>query len=117
MIGAVDVGGDIIPAGLLGIIVTLAGLFIKNMTQDRGAGFDLAGEREQENTRLRTENESLREEIQEQRSLKHAAIGAQAAAAGTLELVRALYDQCTCGALAPLSRLLDRRDHHEGEHP
>lgn len=115
MLTAVEVGTDIVPAGTLGLIVTLAGLFIRNMTQDRGAGFSLADEREQENMRLRLENQALREEIQEQRSLKHTALNQLAVDSGTLSLVRSLYDSCTCGALAPLSKLLDRRSDGRSE--
>lgn len=64
---------------------------------------------------MRVEMAMLRNEVAEQHHLKHVAIGKQSAAEGTLDLVRSLYDQCTCGALLPLARLLDRRSDHEGD--
>lgn len=98
------------PAGLLTVLAALVSLFIRNMLQDRGAGYTLADERQEENTALRDQNELLRREISEQRTLKHQAINDLTVAQITLDTIRRLTPNCTCGALAPLGQLLDRRD-------
>lgn len=112
---------DPVQGGLAAVLLSIVGLFVRMMfkyqKEDRGAGFDLADEREKDNARLRAENALLREENAEQRTLKHQVTNQLAVSEGTLSLVRGLYDQCECGALKPLSKLLDRRSepHHEGD--
>lgn len=112
---------DPVQGGFAAILLSLVGLFVRMMfkyqREDRGAGFDLASEREKDNARLRAENEKLHEELGDQRTLKHAALNRLTISEGTLDLVRGLYDQCSCGALSPLGKLLDRRSepHREGD--
>lgn len=100
---------DLAPVGLLSLLVTLVGLFIRNMLQDRGAGYTLADERQEDLLALRSEVELLRREVSDQRTLKHQALNELTIASYTLDTVRRLAEACTCHALEPLKNILDRR--------
>lgn len=56
---------------------------------------------------LEVKLDAAREEIAEQRSLKHRAINKLSAAEGTLHLVARLKADCSCGSLDALEPLLE----------
>lgn len=68
---AADIGGDVIPTGGLAVLVALAGLFIRNMLQDRGAGFDMAKSADARIATLERRVEANAAELQSQRGIKH----------------------------------------------
>lgn len=91
----------------LGVVITLAGLFVKAMTKDRGAGFDLAEERQQDITGLRTELEIQRKEASDQRRLKHEAMNLSASRGAQLSVVKLMGSRCTCGAWTQIQEYLN----------
>lgn len=130
----VDVGGDVVPAGMLGVIVTLAGLFIRNMTQDRGAGFDMARSNAERIRELEEKVERLLADNEQQHRLKHAAVNQASRALSAVDMAQLVTQQaihslnlCDCpelelvkSQLIPIAEVLERlhiEQHAEGDHP
>lgn len=106
---AVEVAQTLPSALAGGVLVSLVGLFIRSMLQDREAGYRLATERLTDLDALRHEVEELRREVNEQRLAKHEAVNARQAAEMLLATIRGLADACECGALEKVQEILDRR--------
>lgn len=51
---------------------------------------------------------ALEDEADEQRHMKHLVLNQLAGLTGTLALVRAAAERCTCGAIAPVLPLIER---------
>lgn len=109
MFGADGIDPGIVQGGALGILALVVWWFIKssdrNYADDRTDRDRLASDK----ASLEAKLEAAQQELSEQRKAKHDALGKQAAAEGTLGLVRTAASRCTCGALAPLAPLLERR--------
>lgn len=110
MLGADGIDPGIVQGGALGILALVVWWFIKssdrNYADDRTDRDRLAADK----VALEQKYETAQAELAEQRKAKHEALGRQSAAEGTLSLVRTAAARCTCGALAPLAPLLDRKD-------
>lgn len=86
----------------LAIVATVVGFLLWRLR-------DSDSEKDKRIAQLEEQLKAAREEIAEQRSLKHASVGRESAAHGTLVLVGRLYrSKCTCGALEPLIDLLPK---------
>lgn len=111
--------------GGLGVLVVLvAGLVrtqLKNLAQDRGAGFTLAEERSDEIQKLNERVSTLEAEIERQRrefdaeimtqrSAKHVTLNELMRSELMLDTIRRLAPACTCGALTPVLAMLERRN-------
>lgn len=110
MLGA-DGGLDptAIQGSVVGILAFVVWWFIRSTDRsyndDRTDRDRLAGDK----ASLEVKLAAASEEIVEQRKLKHEAINRQAAAEGTLSLVRRSAHDCTCGAMTALLPLLEER--------
>lgn len=107
MFGADALDPTVVQGGALGIVALVVWWFIRssdrNYNDDRTDRDRLAGDK----AALEQKLSAAQEEIVEQRKLKHEAIGKQAAAFGTLSLVRSTAEKCACGVMVPLRPLMD----------
>lgn len=122
VVTAVEIGTDVVPAGMLGVIVTLAGLFIRNMTQDRGAGFDMAKANAGRIETLESQVAALLADNEVQHKDKHAALNRLTRALSAVDMASLVtqqaissLDKCDCdelevvrAALIPIAQILDR---------
>lgn len=91
----------------LGVVVALAGLFVKAMSKDRGAGFELAEERQQDLVGLRAELEVQRAEASNQRRMKHMFQNDVAGLRAQVSVMKLMGSRCSCGAWDQIQEYLN----------
>lgn len=122
MIAAAAAASDYVQPGLLGLLVTLAGFFIRGMLQDRGAGFDMAKANEARIEQLEKRVAVLQADNDEQHRMKHAANNALTRALSAVDMAHLVsmqamstLDRCDCDelevvktSLSPIIAILER---------
>lgn len=100
----------VVPLSGLAVVCSLAAFLVrttlKNILEDRGAGFELADRNRVQIERNESRISALETEVAEQRHLKHEVTNDLQRCRLLLEAVRRLAPDCTCGALRPVERLL-----------